>query len=116
MKLPNFKVLTGMSVMDVPYENEQQHEKDMIALVEEQDKILEANMFKRNLTECYLLHFFDSVFFDECNVVLTIYDGIEGLSIKDGYDLVQFENGNYGFVAYCNGNENGFEIIRDRYM
>lgn len=114
MKLPNFKVLTGVSVMDIPYENETQYEKDCLALVEDQDDILIRQMFKS--TECYLLHYFNSEFFDECNITLTIYDGIDGLAIKDGYDLVQFENGNYGFVAYYNGNKNGFEIIRDRYI
>jgi len=38
-------------------------------------------------------------------------DAIQHLAIKDGYDLIQFENGNYGYVAYYNGIENGFEIL-----
>lgn len=36
---------------------------------------------------------------------------IQHLAIKEGYDMVQFSNGNYGFVAYYNGVPNGFEII-----
>ena len=33
------------------------------------------------------------------------------VAIKDGVDMVQFANGNYGFVAYYNGGINGFEVI-----
>lgn len=36
---------------------------------------------------------------------------IDGLNIKDGYDLVQWENGNIGFLAYYSTLLDGFEII-----
>ena len=36
---------------------------------------------------------------------------IQHLAIKEGYDMGQLSNGNYGFVAYYNGVPNGFEII-----
>lgn len=113
--IPKFKVLTSVSALGIPYETDEQHERDMFALIDEQDKILESLMFKRSSTECYLLHFFDSAFFDEMNIALSIDDGIEGLAIKNGVDLVEFENGNIGFVAYYNTSYNGFEILRDRY-
>lgn len=59
------------------------------------------------------VHFFNSRFFDESYNEMNIYDALENLAIKDGVDLVQYENGNYGYVAYYNGNRNGFEILKE---
>lgn len=61
--------------------------------------------------ENYLCHFFDSPWFDEYTMELDIDDAIQHLAIKDGVDMVQFSNGNYGFVAYYSGEVNGFEVI-----
>lgn len=58
-----------------------------------------------------LCHFFNSPFFNEKTGYWTVYDAIQCLAIKDGVDLVQFDNGNLGFVAYYNGKQNGFEIL-----
>lgn len=63
----------------------------------------------------YLCHFFNSNFFDEQTDHYTIDDAIQYLAIKEGYDMVQFSNGNIGFVAYYGSEVNGFEII-DREM
>ena len=59
----------------------------------------------------YLCHFFNSGFFNEYYEACSIDESIQRLAIKDGVDMVQFENGNYGFVAYYSGEINGFEII-----
>ena len=59
----------------------------------------------------YVCHFFDSAFFDESTEAMYLEDAIERLAIKDGVDMVQFDNGNLGFIAYYSGEENGFEII-----
>ena len=64
-----------------------------------------------NFYEDYLCHFFESGFYDETTTPMGIDSAIQRLAIKDGIDLVQFSNGNYGFVAYYNGEENGFEMI-----
>ena len=40
-----------------------------------------------------------------------VNDCIDRLAIKDGLNLVKFENGNIGFMGTYNGYENGFEII-----
>lgn len=81
----------------------------------ESEEIVREQEEKRNilnLTENnYVCHFFDSVWFDESYREMNIDDAIENLAIKDGVDMVQFNNGNYGFVAYYNGETNGFEII-----
>lgn len=59
----------------------------------------------------YLCHFFDSPWFNERKQVIDINTAIQYLAIKDGVDMVQFSNGNLGFVAYYSGEVNGFEII-----
>lgn len=41
----------------------------------------------------------------------TLDEAIQRLDIKEGYDMVQFSNGNVGFVAYYGSEVNGFEIL-----
>lgn len=81
----------------------------------EQEDIVKEQYEKREVLglngEQYLCHFFNSPFFDDRMETWDIDTAIQGLAIKDGVDMVQFSNGNYGFVAYYNGHENGFEII-----
>ena len=84
---------------------------DYFVRVDEQDKILEEFGFSRTNRTEYLCHFFDSVFFDEQITEVSIDEAIEALAIKDGVDIVKYNNGNIGFVAYYNGNVNGFEIF-----
>lgn len=45
--------------------------------------------------------------------VWSLYDMVELLAIKDGVDMVRFDNGNLGLVAYYNGRESYLEIITD---
>ena len=81
----------------------------------EPEKIVEEQEEKRKLLgldgDHYVCHFFDSPYFNDSTEETSIEDAIQRLAIKDGYDMVQFQNGNYGFVAYYNGIVNGFEII-----
>lgn len=88
-------------------------ETDYLARIDEQDKILEQNGLSRTNRTEYLCHFFDSVFFDEQTTEFCVDEAIEALAIKDGVDIVRFNNGNVGFIAYYNGHENGFEILRE---
>lgn len=99
---PNYKVLTSKSVLDIPFD--ENHETEMGNLIREQESMYDC--------DTHTIHFFDSAFFNESTEEMTINDAIECLAIKDGVDLVQFENGNKGFVAYYNTHENGFEIIK----
>ena len=112
MKLPNFIVLTGVSVLDIPYESSEQNEKDCRALIEEQHRILEERGY--DCDKFHYLHYYDSYYTNDVIVSMQIHDAIQMLAIKDGYDLVEFENGNVGFVAYYNLNKNGFEILHER--
>ena len=111
-KLPNFKILTGVSVLDIPYESDEQNQRDCTSLVEEQNRILEERGYDSN--KFYYLHFYDSHYTNDAIVSMEIYDAIQLLAIKDGYDLVEFESGNLGYVAYYNLNKNGFEILFER--
>lgn len=106
--IPKYKVLTQKSILDMEYENEKQWEQDCLALYKEQNSILKENGID-NL-ESQWVHFFESPYSYDIIVKTDIDDAIEHLAIKDGVDLVQYENGNYGYVAYYSGVDNGFEI------
>ena len=84
------------------YESEPE---DIVCEQEEKRNILGLNNGN------YICHFFDSIWFDEETIETDIDDAIQYLAIKDGVDMVQFSNGNYGFVAYYSGETNGFEVI-----
>ena len=60
-----------------------------------------------------LIHFFESDFHNDRTIWITVHEAIDALAIKDLCDLVQFDNGNYGFVATYGEIQNGFEIIKD---
>ena len=108
---PSYKVITSKSVLDIPYENDKQFTYECEKLVTEQNKILKANRI--DVKETYNLHFFKSRYTSEFVMGIDIDYAIQLLAIKDGVDLVQFEDGNYGFIAYYNGVENGFEILKE---
>lgn len=97
----NYTILTKGKVEDDDHE----------ALFEEQDALLTEMGFSLYSYNTYPIHYFDSAFYDECTVEETLHDAIDGLAIKEGTDLVQFDNGNIGFVAYYGEHKNGFEIL-----
>lgn len=104
----NYKIITNRKVFD---ENTEENWQEKL-YSEQEAKCTELGIDMNYLAGDVTVHFFDSPFFDECTTEMNIYEAIECLAIKDGADLVQYDNGNYGFVAYYNGNVNGFEIIR----
>lgn len=106
MYLPNYSIMTKLQVSQ-SYDNE---DFDFQALTDEQDDVLRIFGYKDTTRTNHLIHFFNSRFFDEFTEEMTISDAIEYLAIKDGVDLVKYDNGNMGFVAY-DGTANGFEII-----
>ena len=103
MAVRNYKIITANNVYTVD---------DSLKLWEEQEaKCKELGIDTDTMAREVVCHFFDSPFFDEDIGFWTVYDAIQCLAIKDGVDLVQYDNGRYGFVAYYNGNVNGFEIV-----
>lgn len=105
IKTPAYEILTSKTVYNIGETDEERE-----ALVEEQNTVLESLGY--DFSTIYDAHFFDSSFFDEQTVYDDMHSLIDRLAIKDGVDLVRFENGNVGFVAYYNGEINAFEILR----
>ena len=71
----------------------------------------ELRKFNIDFNTEVICHFFDSPFFDERIEIACIWDAVNFLAIKNEVDIVRFNNGNIGFVAYYSGIENGFEIV-----
>ena len=107
MKIPSFEVLTRESVINLT------EAEDREMLYEEQDSLFKSMFDNRN--ENVIYHTFDSPFAtdEEDNGNVSDYDfEIQSLAFKDGVDFVKFDNGNVGFVSYCNKCMDAFEIIR----
>lgn len=107
--LPDYTVLTELNV-DGYLDHDEDADEYGEAMVEEQRKKLEELGYDY-LDTCYVIHFFDSHYSIDAVTIDEIHEAIMSLAIKDGYDLVMFENGHPGYVAYYNGCANGFEII-----
>lgn len=105
IKTPEYEVLTSKTVYSIGETDEERE-----ALVEEQNTVFESLGY--DFSTIYDAHFFDSSFFDEQTICDDMHGLIDRLAVKDGVDLVQFENGNIGFIAYYNGEVNAFEILR----
>ena len=104
MRIPNYTVLTSKSTLVCD---------DKEALAEEQNKLFFELFPNRN--ESVIYHTFKSSFSDDEEDEGDVSDfdfQIQSLALKDGVDLVRFENGNVGFVSYCNKCMDAFEIIR----
>ena len=85
----NYKVLTQKSMYDF---NE---DKDIEAIVEEQNRILEEHGLKNDGVTSYVV-MFDN--FRYCET--TIDDAIQCLALKEGSDLVQYPNGHLGYIGW----------------
>ena len=106
---PKYEIITDRRVYDEHYCNDSECDTWADELVKEQDAKLADLGIKNDAHKFYPIHFFD----DDSMVNDTIYDAIQCLAIKDGVDLVKYNNGNYGFVSYYNGLKDGFEIYKD---
>lgn len=91
--LPHYKVITKESLgaiqVKIPDNEPKTLEARLEELVEEQ-----RNMISQLIpSQYYKCHYFDSDFTREHTCyVRNLDDEVQGLSIKDGYDLVQFEH------------------------
>lgn len=115
-KYRDYKIVTKRKLYDycdINDEDEEQKFRD--SLYKEQMDFINEHI-KTNLIVIRFIE--DTCFLDEHLELARkedIEDYLEYLAIKDGFDLVQFPNGNYGFIAYYNRNENGFEILESDY-
>lgn len=104
-KMPRYEIITKRKVNDeTNVRLTSESETDMELFIEQEAKLKELGYTWNS--EVYAHDFDDE---EGCND--TIDGHIESLAIKDGVDLVRFENGNIGFVAYYNNWTNGFEIL-----
>lgn len=106
-----YTVLNKMSVMDIP---ENIYETEIERHNEETDDILSENgivMTGAYANTRYACEFWESKRSETETRVVTIYDAIEMLALKEGTDVVEYEDGNIGIVGYCNRWENGFKIL-----
>lgn len=101
-----YEVVTDRCLWDIDFESGE--DKELFAK-EQDEKATEVGLDIYN--QDYKVHFFESRWMYELTLDKTINEAVQILAIKDGCDFVRFENGNYGFVGYYNGNENGFEIL-----
>ena len=104
MNIPKYTIITSKTALDIADTTEAR-----IELVEEQSNKLKSLGY--DLNGVYVAHFFNSAFFNEQTDNDTINELVQKLATKEGYDLVQFENGKIGFVAYYGNKENGFELV-----
>ena len=84
-------------------------DEEKIMIINEQFSILDKLGFDDSTV--YLAHYFKSEFTEEEITNGYLESLKERLAVKDGIELVRFENGNIGFMASYSGIENGFEII-----
>ena len=115
---PKYKVLTSKSILAINDECDNLSDDEFYSLFDsfgsEQFKTIEKNLPTFDL-ERLVVHFFDSPYTSDSYEKTSFEDAVQMLAIKEGYDVVRFENGNYGVVAYYGGKENAFEII-DTYV
>lgn len=104
--MEQYKVLTRKSILNVDSENE----FIVSALIEEQNGILENAGIDIN-NDFYIVRFFDNAFRNESIESITIYDAVQRLAAKEGYDLVIFEGGHIGYISYYGSDCDGFEIL-----
>ena len=106
-----YEVLNKISVLDFEeFATNEEEETAYIAHSDEIETILQANGYSYYNT-LYNLHFFGD--WRETTENGEIYDSIEALAIKEGVDVVKFENGHLGIVAYYNDKKDFFEILGD---
>lgn len=99
-----FRILTAKSVYTLDADN---YDSEIESLSTEQNETLEQLGYELAGRD-YLIRFGKNDDYE----VTTIDEAIQCLALKDGCDLVEFENGNIGFVSYCNSfRENYFEVI-----
>ena len=109
----DYRVLTSCSVLDLwkRHLSETEEETALNTLFNDQCNTLKEHGYEYNDSDAWSIHYFESPFHYDRVENMTVKEAIECLAIKDGYDIVQFSNGNVGFVAYYNGRANGFEIL-----
>lgn len=106
-----YEIATKRKLFDYDGMTEEQEEVFREELAEEQMEKIKTEVKTENVIIHILEdnHYCNEHFFYSSKK--DIDDYLEYLAVKDGVDLVRFNNGNLGYIAYYNCHENGFEII-----
>lgn len=108
-----YEILTSEDITEVSCEDfatMDEYQNHLEELTEEGYEILEKFGYEFNDSDVYVVHFLDG---NERTALqeMTLCDAVGSLAVKEGYNLVKYENGNVGYIAIYGSNENGFEII-----
>lgn len=101
----NYTILTKRGVLDI--EDCENFNELIEAHNEEQDHILSELGYKNLWSETYIIHDLE----DDTFTLDSISEALDCMAVKEGVDLVRFDNGKIGFVAYYGRHISGFEII-----
>ena len=103
--IPTYRILTKRST------REYEEQDELLHIMDEQEDILIAKGVD-HYGRMYLIHRFESIFANEETYGEYIENAVESTMQKEGLDLVQFDNGNIGYVGYSHGIEyDAFEIL-----
>lgn len=107
----DYLIVTDLKCHDYYGMDEIQENEFRESLYNEQNDVVRREIKTGNV----IIHFLDDSAFQNESYIYTDIGGIneyiECLAVKDGVDVVRYPNGNIGYIAYYNGNVNGFEII-----
>lgn len=109
-----YKVLTSVDALEISSDDYTDEELDEVYnnLWEEQLQVLRDNGFEVDNDRVYKIHYIEDPFFHNDGIGYeTIQDSFMCNAIKEGYNVVKFDNGKIGVVASYNGHENGFEFL-----
>lgn len=108
-----FRILTKKSVLDI--ECNEAYNDELEALYNEQMSVLEQLGYDYYLD--YITIYGNHNRKVEVDGFYTMDEAVQGLALKDGADLVEFENGCIGFVGYYNGfDENYCYFVKSEQM
>lgn len=111
-KLPKYEVIVKPSAAEMNEIGGDDPEKEERMRREQRGKFEEAlKAAGFSMGDELKLRFFDSAFFDESEEIMSADDAIQALALKEGVDMVRFEDGKVGFVGHYGGEDNGFEIL-----
>lgn len=106
-----YEILTKKSVCNMT-EKDIENENFFMELLEEQSTILSGFGIDYGSSVCGI-HFIKSDWSNGKQCLKDTLDiAIQCLAIKDGVDLVRFENGNIGFISYYNNSLDAFEVLK----
>lgn len=103
-----YEILTDFSCLDIADDAEKDIREEQ--LVNDQDITLYEHGYENDCFTEYVIQYGTGVVRLD-----TIDDAIQSLALKDGADLVMWDDGAIGFVSYCNGfstERNCFRILR----